>query len=90
MSNNKQESASRLINLKGDDFMNEVPEALQLEVLVYWKGKGLESAFERINPVHSFGKVDGKIRVTNRNLLDTCYTFNVKEVKRVVIQPMFV
>lgn len=82
----KNQSALPTINLKGDDFIHTVPEHLKLEVIIHWKGQGYDP--EHINPVHAFAVQDGKFKVINRNLLDTCYTFEIKEIKRVYLLPM--
>lgn len=82
----KNKSAIPTINLKSDDFIHTVPEHLKLEVIIHWKGQGFTP--EHINPVHAFAVQDGKFKVINRNLLDTCYTFNIKEIKCVYLLPM--
>lgn len=74
------------INIKGDDFIHTVPEHLKLEVIIHWKGQGFTP--EHINPVHAFAVQDGKFKVINRNLMDTCYTFEIKEIKHVYLLPM--
>lgn len=66
------------INLKSDDFIHTVPEHLKLEVIIHWKGQGYEP--ESINPVHAFAIQNGKFKVINRNLMDTCYTFDNKVI----------
>lgn len=82
----KNQSAIPSINLKGDDFIHTVPDHLNLEVIIHWKGQGYQP--ESINPVHAFAVQGGKFKVINRNLKDTCYTFDIKEVKRVFLLPM--
>lgn len=82
----KNKSAIPTINLKGDDFIHAVPEDMKMEVIIHWKGQGYHP--EHINPVKAFAKQDGKFKVINRNLPDTCYTFDIKEVKCVYLLPM--
>lgn len=82
----KNRNALPTINLKGDNFIHTVPEHLNLEVIIHWKGQGYQP--EYINPVHAFSVQDGKFKVINRNLLETCYTFDIKEVKCVYLLPM--
>lgn len=82
----KNAPAMPTINLKGDDFIHTVPEHLKLEVIIHWKGQGYQP--EHINPVHAFSVQAGKFKVINRNLLDTCYTFDIKELKCVYLIPM--
>lgn len=86
----KNKSPVPTINLKGDDFIHTVPEDKNLEVIIHWKGqqKGQSYQPEYINPVHAFAKQDGKFKVINRNLRDTCYTFDIKEIKCVYLLPM--
>lgn len=74
------------LNLKGDDFIHEVPAEMKMEVIIHWKGQNFQP--EHINPVKAFAKQDGKFKVINRNLPDTCYTFDLKEIKRVFLMPM--
>lgn len=74
------------LNLKGDDFIHAVPEDMNMELIIHWKGQGFQP--EHINPVKAFSKQDGKLKIINRNLPDTCYTFNLKEIKRVYLLPM--
>lgn len=81
-----KKSAVPSLNLKGDDFMHTVPEGMNMELIIHWKGQGYQP--EHINPVHAFAKQDGKIKIINRNLLDTAYVFNLKEVKCVYLLPM--
>jgi hypothetical protein len=83
----KNKLGAPTINLKGADFIHTVPEHLKLEVIIHWKG-GPKFAPEHINPVHAFSIQDGKFKVINRNLLDTCYTFNIKEISKVYLLPM--
>jgi hypothetical protein len=86
----KNKSFIPTINLKGDDFIHAVPEEMDMEVIIHWKGqvKGQSYQPEHINPVKAFSKQDGKFKVINRNLPDTCYTFDIKEVKCVYLLPM--
>lgn len=86
----KNKSPVPTINLKGDDFIHAVPEDQNLEVIIHWKGqhKGQSYQPEYINPVHAFAVQDGKFKVINRNLLDTSYVFNIKEIKCVYLLPM--
>lgn len=86
----KNKPVAPTINLKSEDFIHTVPEHLNLEVIIHWKGqqKGQSYQPEHINPVHAFSVQDGKFKVINRNLLDTCYTFNIKEIKCVYLLPM--
>lgn len=74
------------INLKGGDFIHAVPDDLKMEVIIHWKGKGYQP--EYINPVKAFSVQEGKFKVINRNLPDTCYTFDIKELQRVYLLPM--
>lgn len=74
------------INLKGGDFIHEVPTDLNMEIIIHWKGQGFQPEF--INPVKAFSKQDGKLKIINRNLPDTCYTFDIKEVSKVYLMPM--
>ena len=74
------------IDLKGDDFIHAVPEEHNMEIIIHWKGQGYKPEF--INPVKAFSKQGGKLKIINRNLPDTCYTFDVKEVQRAFIVPM--
>lgn len=74
------------VNLKGEDFIHKVPEEINLELIIHWKGKGFEP--EVISPVYAFAKQDGKFKVINRNLLDTSYVFDLKEVLKVYIMPL--
>lgn len=82
----KNKSVVPTINLKGDDFIHEVPAEMRMEVIIHWKGQGYTP--EHINPVHAFSVQDGKFKVINRNLLDTSYTFTIKEIKCVYLLPM--
>lgn len=82
----KNKPVAPTINLKGDDFIHEVPAEMRMEVIIHWKGQGYQPEF--INPVHAFAVQDGKFKVINRNLLDTTYTFNIKELKCVYLLPM--
>lgn len=81
-----KKSAIPTINLKGDDFIHQVPDGSKFEIIVHWKGQGYEP--ESINPVKAFSLQDGKLKIINRNLPDTCYTFSVKEIKRAYLIPM--
>lgn len=78
------------IDLKREDFIHAVPDEVRLEVIIHWKGqvKGQSYQPEYINPVKAFAKQDGKFKVINRNLPDTCYTFDIKEIKAVYLMPM--
>lgn len=82
----KNRSPVPTLNLKGDDFIHAVPDDMSMEVIIHWKGQGYQP--EHINPVKAFAKQDGKFKVINRNLPDTCYTFNIKEIKNVYFLPM--
>lgn len=82
----KNKSALPTVNLKGDDFIHQFPEEMKMEVIIHWKGNGYQP--EHINPVHAFAKQDGKFKVINRNLLDTAYVYNLKEIKNVFLLPM--
>ncbi|MNC27514.1 hypothetical protein D3C75_756860 [compost metagenome] len=86
----KNKASAPTINLKGGDFIHTVPEHLNLEVIIHWKGqvRGKSYTPEHINPVHAFAVQDGKFKVINRNLLDTSYTFDLKEVSKVYLMPM--
>ncbi|AXF53011.1 MAG: hypothetical protein [Caudoviricetes sp.] len=75
------------LNLKGDDFQHLVPEDQMMELIIHWKG-GAKYHPEHINPVHAFAKQGGKLKIINRNLLDTCYTFDLKEISKVYLLPM--
>jgi hypothetical protein len=83
---NKAKSQVPSINLKGDDFIHTVPSHLNLEVIIHWKGQGYQP--EHINPVHAFCIQQGKFKVINRNLMDTSYVFDIKEIKAVYLLPM--
>lgn len=74
------------IDLKGDDFIHAVPEDQNIEIIIHWKGQGYQPEF--INPVKAFSKQDGKLKIINRNLPDTCYTFDIKEVKNAYLMLM--
>lgn len=74
------------LNLKGDDFIHAVPDDHNMELIIHWKGQGYQPEF--INPVKAFSKQDGKLKIINRNLPDTCYTFDIKEVSKVYLMPM--
>lgn len=74
------------LDLKRGDFIHHVPESDKIELIIHWKGQGYEP--EVINPVHAFAIQDGKLKVINRNLLDTSYTFKIKEISKVFIMPM--
>lgn len=82
----KKLSKPQPLDLKGDDFQRLIPEDMKFELIVHFKGKGYYP--EVINPVHAFAKQDGKLKVINRNLLDTCYTFDLSEVQKVFLFPM--
>lgn len=86
----KNASPLPTINLKGDDFIHEVPADMKMEIIVHFKGQVKGQGFEPevINPVKAFAKQGGKFKVINRNLPDTCYTFNLKEIKRVFLIPL--
>jgi len=84
----KNKLAAPTINLKGEDFIHTVPEHQKLEVIIHWKGRAKGYKPEHINPVHAFAVQNGKFKVINRNLLDTCYTFDLKEVSKVYLVPM--
>lgn len=87
MSSNKSPFSSvPTINLKGDDFIHAIPEDQHMEIIVHWKGQGYKPEF--INPVLAFGKQDGKLKIINRNLPDSCYTFDIKEISKAYIMPM--
>lgn len=74
------------LKLKGDDYIHAVPDEHNIELIIHWKGQGFTP--EYINPVKAFAKQDGKLKIINRNLHDTCYTFDVKEIKCVYVIPM--
>lgn len=82
----KSKSPVPMLNLKGDDFMHAVPDEHNLEFIVHWKQKNSQPEF--INPVKAFAKQNGELKIINRNLPDTCYTFKLNEVKAVYIMPM--
>lgn len=82
----KSKNAIPTINLKGGNFYHEVPGETNLEIIIHWKGKGYTP--EAINPVKSFAIRDGELHITNRNLPDHFYSFNLKEVKQAYILPM--
>lgn len=86
----KNASPLPTINLKGDDFIHEVPTDMKMEIIVHFKGQVKGQGFEPevINPVKAFAKQGGQFKVINRNLPDTCYTFNLKEIKRVFLLPL--
>lgn len=66
-----------------------VPDDQKIEIIVHWKAhKGQQFQPEVINPVHAFAVVDGKLKIINRNLLDSSYVFNLDEVKAAFIMPM--
>lgn len=66
-----------------------VPEDQKIEIIVHWKAsKGQQFEPEVINPVHAFAVKDGKLKIINRNLLDSSYVFNIDEVKAAFIMPM--
>lgn len=73
------------INLKGGDFIHVVPDEQKMEIIIHWKGKGGES--EWINPIHSFEVAGDKLKITNRNLLNVAYVYNIKELKRAYLVP---
>lgn len=81
-----KKSAAPTLKLTGDDYIHHVPEDQNLELIIHWKGNGYQPEF--INPILAFAKQDGKLKVINRNLPDTSYVFNLKEIKRVFIMPM--
>lgn len=74
------------LKLTGDDYIHAVPDEHNIELIIHWKGQAFQP--EHINPVKAFAKQDGKIKIINRNLPDTCYTFDIKEIKRVYVIPM--
>lgn len=83
-----KQSAPQL-DIKGDDFMHVIPDDLNIELIIHWKAsKGQQFQPESINPVHAFAKQDGKLKVINRHLMDTSYTFDLKEVSKVFIMPV--
>lgn len=81
-----KKSAIPTLNLKGDDFIHAVPDDMNMELIIHWKGQGYQP--EYINPIKAFGKQDGKMKIINRNLPDVCYTFDIKEVHKVYLIPM--
>jgi hypothetical protein len=83
---NKAKSQVPSINLKGEDFIHTVPADMNLEVIIHWKGQGYQP--EYINPVHAFCVQQGEFKVINRNLMDTAYVFDIKEIKAVYLLPM--
>lgn len=86
----KNPTGAPTIRLHGEDFIHTVPEHMKLEVIIHWKGQRKGQSFqpEYINPVHAFAVQDGKFKVINRNLMDTSYVFNIKEIKCVYLMPM--
>lgn len=80
-----KESVVPQLDLKRADFIHAVPENENIEIIVHWKLKNCQPEF--INPVKAFSKQDGQLKVINRNLPDTCYTFDLKQVRRVFIIP---
>lgn len=83
-----RQSAPQL-DLKGDDFMHVIPDDLNIELIIHWRNKsGMQFQPETINPVHAFAKQDGKLKIINRNMMDTSYVFDLKEVMRVYIMPV--
>lgn len=81
-----KKSAMPTIDLTLTDFVHEIPEEMKFEIIIHWKKYGHEP--ESINPVKAFGINDGKLKIINRNLPDTAYTFYVKDVKRAFLIPM--
>lgn len=82
----KNKSFIPTVDIKGDDFIHTVPDDMRIELIIHWKGQGYQP--EHINPVHAFAVQDGQFKVINRNLRDTAYTFNIKELKCVYLLPM--
>lgn len=76
-----------MLDLKLDDYMHSVSDDTNIELIIHWKG-GPKYAPEHINPVKAFAKQDGKLKIINRNLPDTCYTFDIKEISKVFVMPM--
>jgi hypothetical protein len=77
------------LDLKREDFIHTVAEDSKIELIIHWRNtKGQQFEPETLGPVHAFAIQEGKLKVINRALMDTAYTFNLKEIKRVFIMPI--
>ena len=77
------------LDLKREDFIHTVDADKNFELIIHWRNtKGMQFEPETIGPVHAFAIQDGKLKVINRNLMDTAYTFTIKEIKSVFIMPI--
>lgn len=82
MSKNKPLSAVPQLNLKGDDFIHEIPDHIDMEAFIEWRDKNANR--DSITDVRLIQKEGKELRIVNRNS-NSRYIYNLKDVRKVYI-----
>lgn len=82
MSKNKPLNAVPQLDLKGDDFIHEIPDHIDMELYVEWRDKN--AVRDSITNVRLIQKEGKELRIVNRNS-NSRYIYNLKEVRKVYI-----
>lgn len=78
------QAGAHLLDLSIREFLHEVPEAMNIEMMITFKHK--DEAPEFINPVLAFAIKDGILRVITRS--HHIWYYEVKSLRRVMLVPM--
>lgn len=82
MTKKKKDSLDSIpqLDIKGKDFSHSVPDQYSLHLFIEWKNVNLKR--DEVSNVCFFEKEGKELRIVNRNS-NSCYIYDLKEVKRV-------